>query len=143
MNYIYIYIYAFSRRFYPKRLTVHSCYKYYFQYMCSLGIEPTTFALLTQCSNHRATGTLCTTIAKQWASGSRRGISVHSKCHQKNAPVFVVHDIEQWGYCAHTITPPPPWATRSKTLTSANRSPTQRHKRCLHLPCTVKTGIHP
>ncbi len=31
----------------------------------------------------------------------------------------------------HTITPPPPWATRSTTLTSANRSPTQRHTRCL------------
>ncbi len=29
-----------------------------FQYMCSLGIEPTTFALLTQCSNHWATGTV-------------------------------------------------------------------------------------
>ncbi len=27
------------------------------QYMCSLGIEPTIFALLTQCSNHWATGT--------------------------------------------------------------------------------------
>ncbi len=25
-HYIYIYIYAFSRRFYPKRLTVHSGY---------------------------------------------------------------------------------------------------------------------
>ncbi len=24
----------------------------YCQYMCFLGIEPTTFALLTQCSNH-------------------------------------------------------------------------------------------
>ncbi len=47
---ICIYIYAFSRRFYPKRLTVHSCYTYFCQYMCSLGIEPTTFALLTQCS---------------------------------------------------------------------------------------------
>ncbi len=42
----YIYIYAFSRRCYPKRFTVHSGYTY----MCSLGIEPTTFALLTQCS---------------------------------------------------------------------------------------------
>ncbi len=31
----------------------------------------------------------------------------------------------------HTITPPPPWATRSTTLTSANRSPTRRHTRCL------------
>ncbi len=27
-NYIYIYIYAFSRRFYPKRLTVHSGYTF-------------------------------------------------------------------------------------------------------------------
>ncbi len=51
--YIYIYIYAFSRCFYPKRLTVHSGYTLFFcQYVCSLGIEPTTFALLTQCSNH-------------------------------------------------------------------------------------------
>ncbi len=32
---------------------------------------------------------------------------------------------------AHTITPPPLWVTRSTTLTSANRSPTRRHKRCL------------
>ncbi len=29
----------------------------YCQCVCSLGIEPTTFALLTQCSNHWATGT--------------------------------------------------------------------------------------
>ncbi len=34
-------------------------------------------------------------------------------------------------YAAHTITRPPPWATRSTTLTSANRSPTRRHTRCL------------
>ncbi len=40
----------FSRRLYPKQLTVHSGYTYFCQYMCSLGIEPTTFALLTQCS---------------------------------------------------------------------------------------------
>ncbi len=52
-----IYIYAFSRRFYPKWLTVHSGYTFFVS-MCSLGIEPTTFALLTQCSNHWATGTL-------------------------------------------------------------------------------------
>ncbi len=40
---------TFSRRFYPKRLTVHSGYTFFCQYVCSLGIEPTTFALLTQC----------------------------------------------------------------------------------------------
>ncbi len=47
----YIYIYAFSRCFYPKRLTVHSGYTFIFcQYVCSLGIEPIAFALLTQYS---------------------------------------------------------------------------------------------
>ncbi len=35
----------------------------YYQYVCSLGIEPTTFALLTQCSNHWATETLCNYIS--------------------------------------------------------------------------------
>ncbi len=29
IRYIYIYIYAFSRRFYPKRLTLHSSYSFY------------------------------------------------------------------------------------------------------------------
>ncbi len=47
--YIFIYIYAFSRRFYPK-LYIYSGYTYFCQYVCSLGIKPTTFALLTQCS---------------------------------------------------------------------------------------------
>ncbi len=32
-------------------------------------------------------------MAQQWASGSHHGISVHSKCHQWNAPVFVVNNI--------------------------------------------------
>ncbi len=64
--------FTFIRRFYPKQLTVrvYSCTEcifrhwvyiqaihLYCQYMCSLGIEPTTFALLKQCSNHWATGT--------------------------------------------------------------------------------------
>ncbi len=47
--FIYYYLHVFSRRFYPKRLTVHSGYTCFVS-MCSLGIEPTTFALLTQCS---------------------------------------------------------------------------------------------
>ncbi len=38
----------------------------YYQYMCSLGIEPITFALLTQCSNHWATGThICIYVYNQ------------------------------------------------------------------------------
>ncbi len=30
LSYIYIYIYAFSRRFYPKRLALHSSYSFTF-----------------------------------------------------------------------------------------------------------------
>ncbi len=46
----YIYIYACSRCFYPKRLhSVHSGYTFFLVNKCSLGIESTTFAVLTQC----------------------------------------------------------------------------------------------
>ncbi len=41
-NSLNTYIYAFSRRFYPKRLTVHSGYTFFYQYVFH--------ALLTQCS---------------------------------------------------------------------------------------------
>ncbi len=55
----YIYIYAFSRRFYPKRLTVHSGYTFFFyQYVCSLGIDPMTFCAANAMLYHWATGTL-------------------------------------------------------------------------------------
>ncbi len=54
---IYIYIYAFSRRFYPKRLTLHSSYSFTFdQLLLSLGIEPMILALLAPCSTIWATG---------------------------------------------------------------------------------------
>ncbi len=39
----YIYIYAFSRCFYLKRLTIAFRLYIFNQYVCSLGIEPTTF----------------------------------------------------------------------------------------------------
>ncbi len=59
-SYIYIYIYSFSRRFYPKRLTLHSSYSFYifYQLLLSLGIEPMIVALLTPCSTSWATGKL-------------------------------------------------------------------------------------
>ncbi len=58
-HYIYIYIYAFSRRFYPKRLTLHSSYSFtFYQLLLSLGIEPMILALLAQCSTIWATGKL-------------------------------------------------------------------------------------
>ncbi len=51
------YIYAFSRRFYPKRLTLHSSYSFTFdQLLLSLGIEPMILALLAPCSTSWATG---------------------------------------------------------------------------------------
>ncbi len=62
---IYIYMFAFSRHFYPKWLTVHSGYKCFCQYVCSLGIDPTTFALLTR--YHWATDT----IKKGWVHSSQ------------------------------------------------------------------------
>ncbi len=49
----YNFMYAFSRRFYPKWLTVRLGYKFFCQYVCSLGIEPITFTLLTQCSTRK------------------------------------------------------------------------------------------
>ncbi len=51
-----IYIYAFSRCFYPKRLSAFSLY-IFFQYVCSLGIEPTTFCAANAKLCHWATGT--------------------------------------------------------------------------------------
>ncbi len=52
-------IYAFSRRFYPKRLTLHSSYSFtFYQLLLSLGIEPMILALLAPCSTIWATGKL-------------------------------------------------------------------------------------
>ncbi len=64
--FFYIYIYAFSRRFYPKRLTLHSSYSFtFYQLLLSLGIEPTILALLVPCSTIWATGKL---FAVNWYS---------------------------------------------------------------------------
>ncbi len=48
-------MYAFSRRFYPKRLTVHLGYMFFFLYVCvPWESNPQTFALLMQCSTTEA-----------------------------------------------------------------------------------------
>ncbi len=47
---IEIYIYAFSRRFYPKRLTVHLGYTFFVSICVPWELNPQPFALLTQCS---------------------------------------------------------------------------------------------
>ncbi len=54
LNNIYIYMYAFSRRFYPKRLRLYI----YCQYVCSLG----TFCPANTIIYHWAIGTLCVVI---------------------------------------------------------------------------------
>ncbi len=66
----YIYIYAFSRRFYPKRLTLHSSYSFtFYQLLLSLGIEPMILALLVPCSTIWATGKLyCHYMFYCWSS---------------------------------------------------------------------------
>ncbi len=62
----YIYIYAFSRRFYPKRLTLHSSYSFTFdQLLLSLGIEPMILVLLTPCFTIWATGKINSHFLKQ------------------------------------------------------------------------------
>ncbi len=53
---IEMYIYAFSRRFYPKRLIVHLGYTFFCQYLYSLGIEPTTLCAANAMLYHWVTG---------------------------------------------------------------------------------------
>ncbi len=45
-----LFIYAFSRRFYPKRLTVHSGHTFFVSICVPWESKPQPFALLTQCS---------------------------------------------------------------------------------------------
>ncbi len=47
---VFLYIYAFSRHFYPKRLTVHSGYTCFMTMCVPWESNPQPFALLTQCS---------------------------------------------------------------------------------------------
>ncbi len=53
----YIYIYAFSRRFYPKRLTVHSGYTLFYQYVFP-GNRTHNLCAVNTMLYHWATGTL-------------------------------------------------------------------------------------
>ncbi len=61
---IYIYIYAFSRRFYPKRLTI-AFRLYIFISMCvPWESNPQPFALLTQCSTTELTQCSTTVLSQ-------------------------------------------------------------------------------
>ncbi len=68
---------TFSRRFYPKRLTVHSGYTFFFISMCvPLELNPQPFALLTQCS---------TTEPQEH--------NQQKNCHKHESCQFHMHDI--------------------------------------------------
>ncbi len=86
--YIYIYIFTFIRRFYPKWLTVYSSYTCFVSMCVPLGIEPTTFALLTQCSNHWATGTLYYSNAH--TTCEKVSLRLLPKSHQKSSQSTLV-----------------------------------------------------
>ncbi len=74
----YIYIYAFSRRFYPKRLTLHSSYSFtFYQLLLSLGIEPMILALLAPCSTIWATGKL----KSGWDLSANKSLTFHPFHH--------------------------------------------------------------
>ncbi len=81
----YIYIYAFSRRFYPKRLTLHSSYSY----LLSLGIEPMilTFAsaMLYQLSYRKAASVLQASLAHLHEECS----GIYHNWHSKAAVLFL------------------------------------------------------
>ncbi len=89
---LYIYIYAFSRRFYPKRLTVHSGYTFFCQYVCSLGIVPTTFCAVNAMLYHWATGTLYD-IHLLHLEMTPRCCQLHDDYFQKAFPFL------DWFYC--------------------------------------------
>ncbi len=79
-----IYIYAFSRRFYPKRLTVHSGYTFFSQYVCSLGIEPMTFCAANAMLNH-------------WATGTPFRITYYYFCSMQMLCMYIIHP--DWPNC--------------------------------------------
>ncbi len=95
------YIYAFSRRFYPKQLIVHSGYTFC-QYLCSLRIEPTTFCAANAMLYHWATGTLKMT----WSDATNRTISAVNRSS---------------GYTINL------WEKKKNTLTSIESIKIQQH----------------
>ncbi len=78
-------------------------------------------------------------VVDEWHNNGPQDLVTVSLCIQ-NGIIKMHLCLLSITYACHTITPPPPWATRSTTLASANRSPTRSP---CHLPCTVKTMNHP
>ncbi len=75
----------------------------------------------------------CNMRGWSWMNGTTMVLRISSRylCAFKMPSIKCICVCCQYHTPAHTITPPPPWATRSTTLTSVNRSPTRCHTRCL------------
>ncbi len=103
--------------------------------------EPDVFSFQELCTDPCNMGPCITMlqhevmVVDEWHTNGPQDLITVSLCIQNainkmylcslSITYIVVHDI------THTITPLPPWATRSTTLTSANRSPQQHHSCCL------------
>ncbi len=85
-----------------------------FQELCT---DPCNMALCIIMLQHEVM------VVDEWHNNGPQDLVTVSLCIQ-NA-------INKMHLCSLSITPPPPWATWSTTLTSANRSPTRRHTHCL------------
>ncbi len=81
---------------------MHSGYTFFCQYVWSLGIEPTTFALLTQCSNHWATGTPHLLSVNTVLVGRVSFLQHHHSPHIKLPRYVVQHGIgTRYWHCDH------------------------------------------
>lgn len=86
--------------------------------------------------------------AAPWGDGRTNGTKVGLRICSRCLCAFTIRSIKTHPcslsirYTCPHITPPPPWAAQSTTLTSAKRSPTRSRTRC-HLPPSWKTRIHP
>ncbi len=65
------YIYAFSRHFYPKQLTVHSGYTFFISMCDPWELNPQPFALLTQCSTTEPQEHFTATTAMNISQGNK------------------------------------------------------------------------
>ncbi len=104
---IYIYIYAFSRRFYPKRLTVHSGYTFFISMCVPWELNPQPFALLTQCSttesqdqNKSNTHPCSRCVCALWM-GQMQSTKYLATCHVtslslSNEQLFTLQDVNWW-----------------------------------------------
>ncbi len=97
------------------------------QYACSLGIEPITFALLMQCSNHWATGTKEFLLVKLLYISYFLCYHKYTKI-QNNYKITSMKKYSWWTSCCSC------WSGQSFSLLL-------HHIWCFPLPCTREKNI--